>query len=114
MVDDPYWNDITVYEINVKETPLNFYYSPDVGFMSYFSMNMGELDEGLPDEEVRMEAVEPEVAEENIGDITERQGEMNEDSGIMGFFTDAPYLGIILVAVIVVVVVAAVFLIRKK
>lgn len=114
MVDDPYWEDITVYEINVVGTPLMFYYSPDVGFMSYFSMDMGEMSEELPDEEVRMEAVNPDDAEDNIAEISERQGEVEEEGGMLGFFTDPPYLGIILVAVIVVVVVAAVFLIRKK
>jgi hypothetical protein len=114
MVDDPYWEDITVYEINVMGTPLNFYYSPDVGFMSYFSMDMGEISEEMPVEEVRMEAVNPDVAEDNIAEIADRQGEVEEDSGMLGFFTDAPYLGIILVVVIVIVVVAAVFLIRKK
>jgi len=114
MVDDPYWNDITVYEINVVGTPLMFYYSPDVGFMSYFSMDMGEMSEELPDEEVRMEAVDPDIAEDNIAEISERQGEVDEEGGMLGFFTDPPYLGIILVAVIVVVVVAAIFLIRKK
>lgn len=114
MVDDPYWNDITVYEINVEGTPLNFYYSPDVGFMSHFSMNMNDLDEGMPNEDVMIEAVDPDVAEDNIAEISDRQGEVDEEGGMLGFFTDAPYLGIILVAVIVVVVVAAVFLIRKK
>ncbi len=113
-VNDPYWNDITVYEINVVDTPLNMYYSPDVGFMSYFSMNMGEMGEEMPDRDFRMDAVDPDDAEANIADVTERQGEVQEDSGALGFFTDAPYLGIILVVVIVVVVVAAIFLIRKK
>jgi len=114
VVDDPYWDDITVYEINIVGTPLNLYYSPDVGFMSYFSMNMNELSEEMPDEDVKMEAVDPDVAEDNIAEIADRQGEVEEEGGMLGFFTDPPYLGIILVAVIVVVVVAAIFLIRKK
>jgi hypothetical protein len=114
VVDDPYWNDITVYEINVVGTPLRFFYSPNVGFMSYFSMSMDEISDEMPDGEVRMEAVDPDVAEDNIAEISERQGGVEEEGGTLGFFTDPPYLGIILVAVIVVVVVAAVFLIRKK
>ncbi len=61
-----------------------------------------------------MSAVDPDVAEDHIAEISDLQGQSDEDGGMLGFFTDAPYLGIILVAVIVVVVVAAVFLIRKK
>ncbi len=113
-VDDPYWNDITVYKINVVDTPLNFFYSPDVGFMSYFSMDMGEMIEEMPGEEVRMEAVNPDDARDKIAEISERQGVIEEGGETLGFFTDPPYLGIILVAVIMVVVVAAVYLIRKK
>ncbi|NLX47635.1 MAG: hypothetical protein GXY70_05670 [Euryarchaeota archaeon] len=115
MVNDPYWDDITVYEIRVKDTPLKFFYSPDVGFMSYFSMNMNDVDDDMPNEEVRMEAMDPADVEDNIGEINDFQGEIGaEENGMLGFFTDAPYLGAILLAVIAIVIVAAVFLIRKK
>jgi hypothetical protein len=119
-VNDAYWGSITVYKIQVEESPLAFYYSPDVGFMSYFSMNPGELGESmgmtLPlEEDMQMEAVDPEVAEAEINEISEFQGGVGgDDGGMAGFFTDPPYLGLILVGVIVIVVVAAVLLIRKK
>ncbi len=115
-VNDPYWDDITVYEISLRDTPLKFFYSPDVGFMSYFSMNMADVDEDMPDEEIRMEAVDPDDAEDEISEINDFQGDIgkDDDNGMLGFFTDAPYLGIILLAVIAVVVVAAVVLIRRK
>jgi len=117
--DDAFWGDITVYEINVVDTPMMFYYSPQVGFMAYMSMDAGDLLEELDmpavmDQAMMMEPVDPEVAEEKISDISDFQGNVGEDGGLMGFFTDPPYLGIILVAVIAIVVVAAVVLIRKK
>lgn len=117
--DDAFWGDITVYEINVVDTPMMFYYSPQVGFMAYMSMDTGDLLDELDmpmvmDQAMMMEPVDPEVAEEKISDISDFQGNVGEDGGLMGFFTDPPYLGIILVAVIAIVVVAAVVLIRKK
>jgi hypothetical protein len=118
-INDPYWGDITVYKIAVADSPLVFYYSPEVGFLSYFSMDSEELMDalGLPtfSQDMTMEAVNPEVAEEGINEISDYQGGIDEgDGGIAGFFMDPPYLGLILVGVIVVVVVAAVLLIRKK
>ncbi|HRR67424.1 MAG TPA: hypothetical protein P5063_07245, partial [Methanomassiliicoccales archaeon] len=61
-----------------------------------------------------MVSSDPDVVKGKIDAIAERQGELEEDDGILGFFTDLPYLGIILVAVIVVVVVAAVLIVRRK
>jgi hypothetical protein len=87
--------------------------------MAYMSMDSGDLLDELDmpavmDQVMMMEPVDPEVAEEKISDISDFQGNVGEDGGLMGFFTDPPYLGIILVAVIAIVVVAAVVLIRKK
>jgi hypothetical protein len=61
-----------------------------------------------------MASVDPAVAEENINEIADLQGDVGGDGGVAGFFTEAPYLGLILIGVIVVVVVAAVMLMRKK
>ncbi|HUT27800.1 MAG TPA: hypothetical protein VMW85_07135 [Methanomassiliicoccales archaeon] len=122
-VQDEYWGEITVYKIEAQGTPLEFYYSPDVGFMSYFSMNSDDLDDifdlnvaVMPSEEFRMEAVDPAVAADNINEISDYQGSIGPDGqgGIAGFFLDAPYLGLILIGIIVVVVVASILLIRKK
>lgn len=122
-VQDDYWGEITVYKINVVGSPFELYYSPDVGFMSYFSMNSDDLDDiidldvaVMPSEEFRMEAVDPAVAEDNINEISDYQSNIDTDGqgGIAGFFLDAPYLGLILIGIIVVVVVASVLLIRKK
>ncbi|MHC1709447.1 MAG: hypothetical protein AB9819_03455 [Methanomassiliicoccales archaeon] len=119
LMNDEFHGEIGVYEIRVGsiDSPVMFYYSDDIGFMASIAMDTEEMD--LPDgivtaDMTTMAAVDPDVAEDNIAEIAERQGEVDEDGGMLGFFTDAPYLGIILVAVIVVVVVAAVFLIRKK
>jgi hypothetical protein len=119
VLNDEFHGEIGVYEIRIgsMDTPVMFYYSDEVGFMASFAMDTDEMD--LPDgiitaDLTTMAAVDPDVAEDNIAEISERQGEVDEEGGMLGFFTDPPYLGIILVAVIVVVVVAAVFLIRKK
>ncbi len=111
-----------VYEIRVmtggEGVPFRFFYSSDAGFMAAFQMDTEELNEtvgGMIDEDMTIRASsDPDVVEENINEIVERQGELEEDDGILGFFTDPPYLGIILVAVIVVVVVAAVLIVRRK
>ncbi|TFG55556.1 MAG: hypothetical protein E4H30_07025 [Methanomassiliicoccus sp.] len=122
-VQDDYWGEITVYKIKAVGTPFEVYYSPDVGFMSYFSMNSDDLDDivdlgvpVMPSEEFRMEAVDPAVAEDNINEISDYQGNIGTEGqgGIAGFFLDAPYLGLILIGIIVVVVVASVLMIRKK
>ncbi len=119
VLNDEFYGEIAVYEIRLgsMDSPVMFYYSDEVGFMASFAMDADEM--GLPSGIVNadmttMAAVDPDVAEDNIAEISERQGEVDEEGGMLGFFTDPPYLGIILVAVIVVVVVAAVFLIRKK
>lgn len=119
MVNDTFHGEIGVYEIQVGsgDSPLFIYYSDEVGFMASFAMDTEEMDlpEGIVTADMTtMAAVDPDVAEDNIAEISDRQAAVDEDSGMLGFFTDAPYLGIILVAVIIVVVVAAVFLIRKK
>lgn len=118
-VDDDYWGNITVYEIAVEDSPMFIYYSPDVSLVSYFSMSTDDIedlmdldDDAMPSEDYQMEAVDPEVAEDHISEISGLVED--DDGGIASFFTEAPYLGIILVAVIVVVIVAAVVLIRKK
>jgi len=118
--DDTYWGDITVYEISAVDAPMSFYYSPQVGFMSYMSMDVGEMSDELDlpsfmSEDMKMDAVDPDVAENKINEISDFQGDIGgDDGGIAGFFTDAPYLGLILVGVITIVVVAAVLLIKKK
>ncbi|MHC1680674.1 MAG: hypothetical protein AB9860_05440 [Methanomassiliicoccales archaeon] len=119
LLSDEFHGEIGVYELRMgsNDSPMMFYYSDEVGFMASFAMDTEEMD--LPDgfvsdDMTTMAAVDPDVAEDNIAEISERQGEVDEEGGMLGFFTDPPYLGIILVAVIVVVVVAAVFLIRKK
>jgi hypothetical protein len=119
MVNDTFHGEIGVYEIQVGsgDSPLFIYYSDEVGFMASFALDTEEMDlpEGIVTADMTtMAAVDPDVAEDNIAEISDRQAAVDEDSGMLGFFTDAPYLGIILVAVIIVVVVAAVFLIRKK
>ncbi len=111
-----------VYEIRVmmggEGFPFRFYYSSDSGFMAAFQMDAGELNEtvgGIIDDDMTtMVSSDPDVVKGKIDAIAERQGELEEDDGILGFFTDPPYLGIILVAVIVVVVVAAVLIVRRK
>lgn len=119
VMNDEFHGEIGVYEIRVGsiDSPVMFYYSEEVGFMASMAMDTEGMD--LPDgivtaDMTTMSAVDPDIAEDNINEISDRQGQADEDGGMLGFFTDAPYLGIILVAVIVVVVVAAVFLIRKK
>ncbi len=119
IVNDTFHGEIGVYEIQVGsgDSPLFIYYSDEVGFMASFAMDTEEMD--LPDgivtaDMTTMAAVNPDVAEDNIAEISERQGEVDEEGGVLGFFTDPPYLGFILVAVIAVAVLAAVFLIRKK
>lgn len=120
ILNDDFHGEIGVYEIQVGsgDSPLFIYYSDEVGFMASMAMDTEEMD--LPDgfvtaDMTTMSAVNPDEAEDNIAEIADRQAEIDEeDGGMLGFFTDPPYLGIILVAVIVVVVVAAVFLIRKK
>ncbi len=118
--EDDYWSEITVYEIAVEDSPLVFYYSPDVGFLSYFSMNSDDLGDivEMPisfGQEMSMDAVNPDVAEEKINEIAEFQGGLGGDEGGMtGFFMDPPYLGLILLGAIIVVVVAAVMFMRKK
>lgn len=119
VINDEFHGEIGVYEIRVgsNDSPVMFYYSDEVGFMASMAMDTEEMD--LPDgivtaDMTTMSAVDPDVAEDNIAEIADRQGQSDDDGGMLGFFTDAPYLGIILVAVIVVVVIAAVFLIRKK
>jgi len=119
VMNDEFHGEIGVYEIRVgsDDSPVMFYYSDEIGFMAAIAMDTEEME--LPSEIITpdmttMSAVDPDVAEDNIAEISERQGEVGEEGGALGFFTDAPYLGIILVAVIAVVVVAAVFLIRKK
>ncbi|HOO03795.1 MAG TPA: hypothetical protein PLJ11_03650, partial [Methanomassiliicoccales archaeon] len=89
-----------VYEIRVmtggEGVPFAFYYSSDAGFMAAFKMDAGELNEtvgGMIDEDMTtMASSDPDVVEENINEIVERQGELEEDDGILGFFTDPPYL----------------------
>jgi hypothetical protein len=112
---------ITVYKINIKETPLMLFYSPEVSFLSQFSMNTTDLEDmipipGMTGQEIEMEEVEPEVAEEKINEISDYQGGISDggSSDIAGLFTESPYLGVILIVVIVIVVVAAVLLVRKK
>jgi hypothetical protein len=119
VMNDEFNGEIDVYEIRVGsiDSPVMFYYSDDIGFMASMAMDTEGMD--LPDgivtaDMTTMAAVNPDVAEDNIAEISDRQGEVDEEGGMLGFFTDPPYLGIILVAIIVVVVVAAVFLIRKK
>lgn len=119
VVDDDYWGEITVYKIAALDSPFEFFYSPDVGFMSYMAMDVEDLDEVMDmpltiSQEIRMDAVDPDVAADEINEIADFQGEVGGDSGVAGFFTEAPYLGLILIGVIVVVVVAAVLLMRKK
>jgi len=119
--NDEYLGEIAVYEIQVNgsNSPLKYYYSPDMGFMSYFEMDTDEMDDGVATyisaNMTTMVAVNPVTAEEHIADIADFQSNVNEDQGgIAGFFTDPPYLGIILVGAIVVVAGAAVFLIKRK
>lgn len=119
VMNDEFNGEIGVYEIRIGsiDSPVMFYYSDEIGFMASIAMDTEEMD--LPDgfvtaDMTTMSAVDPDVAEDHIAEISDLQGQSDEDGGMLGFFTDAPYLGIILVAVIVVVVVAAVFLIRKK
>jgi len=119
-VDDDFWGNITVYEIAVDDSPMVIYYSPEVSLVSYFTMSTDDLEEAfdlddgsMSSEDYQMEAVDPEVAEDHISEISGQVSD-DEDGGIASFFTEAPYLGIILVAVIIVVIVAAVVLIRKK
>lgn len=121
IIDDEFHGEIDVYEIQVGsgDSPLFIYYSDEIGFMASMSMDTDEMDPQIGQyigaDMTTMAAVDPSIAEDNIAEISDRQGEVDEeDGGMLGFFTDAPYLGMILVAVIVVVVVAAVFLIRKK
>ncbi|MCX6650861.1 MAG: hypothetical protein NT131_04290 [Methanomassiliicoccales archaeon] len=121
ILNDPYLGQIGVYEIQVGESdsPVKYYYSPDVGFMSYFEIDKNEMDDGVATyingNLTTMAAVDPAVAEEHIADIADYQSNVNEgQDGIAGFFMDPPYLGIILVAAIVVVAGAAVFLIKRK
>ena len=119
-VDDEFWGNITVYEIAVEDSPMVIYYSPDVSLVSYFTMSTDDLEEvldldegSMSSEDYQMEAVDPEVAEDHISEISGQVSD-DEDGGIVSFFTEAPYLGIILVIVIIVVIVAAVVLMRKK
>jgi hypothetical protein len=119
VMNDEFHGEIGVYEIRIGsiDSPVMFYYSDEVGFMASIAMDTEGMD--LPDgivtaDMTTMSAVDPAVAEDHISEISDRQGQADEGGGMLGFFTEAPYLGIILVAVIVVVVVAAVFLIRKK
>lgn len=119
VMNDEFHGDIGVYEIRVgsMDSPVMFYYSDEIGFMAAIAMDTEGMDlpEGIVTADMTtMAAVDPDVAEDNIAEISDRQADIEEDGGMLGFFTDPPYLGIILVAVIVVVVVAAVFLIRKK
>jgi len=120
VLNDDFYGDIGVYVIRIgsMDSPVMFYYSPDVGFMASIAMDTEGMDpqfeELIGADLTTMTAVDPDVAEDNIAEIADRQSAMEEEGGMLGFFTDPPYLGIILVAVIAIVVVAAVFLIRKK
>lgn len=120
ILNDDFHGDMGVYVIRVgsEDSPVMFYYSEQIGFMASMAMDTEGMDpqigEFINADMTTMGAVDPDEAEDNIAEISERQGEVSEEGGMLGFFTDPPYLGIILVAVIIVVVVAAVFLIRKK
>jgi hypothetical protein len=120
--NDDYLGTIAVYEIQVNgsNSPLKYYYSPDMGFMSYFEMDTDEMDEGVATyisaNMTTMAAVDPAIAEENIADIADFQSTIEDggQGGIAGFFLESPYLGIILIGAIVVVAGAALFLIKRK